>query len=70
MNLNKPNGGFPPININMNMNKHHDSTKEKTKEKKYKEENLKIRNILSDSKVKPMIDFNQNKSKINIINNL
>jgi hypothetical protein len=68
MNLNKPNGGFPPINI-----KHHNISKEKTKEKpskSYKENNLKIRNILSDSKIKPMIDLEENKSKINIINNL
>ncbi len=69
MNLNKPNGGFPPINININ--KHH--TKEKTKEiskKSYKEDNLKIKSILSDSKIKPMINLEENKSKINIINNL
>ncbi len=55
------NGGFPPIIINQKI---------KEKSKSLKETNLKIRNILNDSKVKPMINLEENKSKINIINNL
>jgi hypothetical protein len=68
MNSNKPNGGFPPININYNISK--EKSKEISKKKSYKEDKLKIRNILSDIKVKPMIDLEENKSKINIIDNL
>ena len=57
----KANGGFPPINII--------SDKKDKKEKKEKNNiNLKIKNILSDSKVKPMIELN--KKKIEIIDNL
>ncbi len=63
MNLNKPNGGFPPINIVKK-----DIKKESNKA--YKEDKLKIRNILNDSKIKPMIDLDENKTKINIIDNL
>jgi hypothetical protein len=67
MNFTKPNGGFPPIIIKHKDNK--EIPKEISK-KSYKENNLKIKNILTDSKIKPMIDLEENKSKINIINNL
>jgi len=68
MNLNKPNGGFPPINIYKKNEVPKQQTKEK-ESKKYKQDNLRIKNILSESKVKPMIDI-ESKSKINIIDNL
>jgi hypothetical protein len=58
----KANGGFPPIKIGKS--KDH---KEDKKEKK-NNINLKIRNILSESKVKPMIELD--KPKIDIIDNL
>jgi hypothetical protein len=57
----KANGGFPPIVI-----KNIKNIKEKTTKKD--NINLKIKNILSDSKVKPMIEID--KPKIDIINNL
>jgi hypothetical protein len=56
------NGGFPPLKIIKN-NKHdkHDKTEYKKKDKNYKKDNinLSIKNILSNSIVKPMIDLNK-----------
>jgi hypothetical protein len=58
------NGGFPPINIK---NKSKDKSKDKNKAKS-NNINLKIKNILSESNVKPMIEFD--KPKIEVINDL
>ncbi len=49
------NGGFPPMNI-------------KSKKNKQKNIDLKIKNILSDSKIKPMIELD--KKKIEVVNDL
>ncbi len=54
------NGGFPPIN--------NSKTKKKESKEKTKNINLKIKNILSDSKVKPMIELD--KKKIEVVNDL
>ena len=56
------NGGFPPLKIiKQNNNSGKFERKEKTKKNNYKKDNidLNIKNILSNSVVKPMIDLNK-----------
>ncbi len=53
------NGGFPPIKS---------KSKIKSNKSKINNINLKIKNILSESKIKPMIELN--KPKIEVINDL
>jgi hypothetical protein len=60
------NGGFPPLKIikqnnNNNYNNEKLKRKEKTHKNDYKKDNinLNIKNILSNSVVKPMIDLNK-----------
>ena len=64
-----PNGGFPPIKY---INKDNKSKKEDKDNKEFKKErffapqvnNLNIRNILSDSIVKPMIQLDKNRIEV------
>jgi hypothetical protein len=59
----KSNGGFPPLKFIKEDNKNKTIQKERHYSPKIKE--LNIKNILSQSIVKPMIDLN--KSKVDII---
>jgi hypothetical protein len=56
------NGGFPPLKIIKQIHKYEKKEKDKKHEKNdYKKDNinLNIKNILSNSVVKPMIDLNK-----------
>ncbi len=54
------NGGFPPLKIIKNNNSNNEKLKKKEKTHNKKDNiNLNIKNILSNSVVKPMIDLNK-----------
>ena len=64
MSTKSSNGGFPPLKIIKKNSKNEpkkESNKDSKKEKNYKKDNinLSIKNILSNSIVKPMIDLNK-----------
>ncbi len=63
------NGGFPPMNIKSKKNdKLKNNSYSMSTNDKSKNINLKIKNILSDSIVKPMIELD--KKKIEVVNDL
>jgi len=66
----KANGGFPPININKKKDSSSSSSSSEKSKSKQKSINinLKIKNILSDSKIKPMIELD--KKQIEVVNDL
>jgi hypothetical protein len=53
------NGGFPPLKIVKNNKKEKTHDKNEKNDKKKNNINLNIKNILSNSVVKPMIDLNK-----------